>query len=235
MSWTHSVCSCSFLLIVSAQAAPTLSTDSPGVTVVLNGSTLLHRAPVEYPAAAKQKGVQGTVVLVATLDEKGNVTDARVLAGPAELRRASLESVLRWQFAPDPANSIRLLQIEFALPLTPSRDTGPDFFPSLVVLPRAPAGPFGKRLESIQILGLSPEGRDQLAARLPVREGDALSEELAQATAKAVREFDEHLNMGLLGTTETGTTLQIVAPDYVWPSPRRPELGAPGLINGRTQ
>lgn len=233
MPTIYSVCAFVLLLTPASHAAPALSADSPGITVIPNGSTLLHRAPVEYPAAARQKGVQGTVVLEATLDENGNIADARVLAGPTELRRASLESVLEWQFAPDPATSIRVVQIEFNLPPAPIRAAEPDFFPSLVVLPRAPAGPFGTRLRSIQILGLSPEGRSQLASRLPVREGEVLSQDGAQATGKVVRDFDEHLNMGFVGTTDTETTLQIVAPGYIWPSLPRPIPAGSALINGR--
>lgn len=67
-----------------------------------------------------------------------------MLADPAELRRASIESILRWHFAPDAANSVRQVQIEFDLPPTPGCVQAPDVFPSLVVLPRAPAGPFGQ-------------------------------------------------------------------------------------------
>ena len=35
-----------------------------------------------------------------TLNERGEVSDARVLSGPEELRRATLESVLGWHYSP---------------------------------------------------------------------------------------------------------------------------------------
>src|SRR5581483_7799719 len=185
-----------------------------GVTVALNGSTLLHRTGIQYPKAARQKGVQGTVVLEALLDDKANVIDAHVLSGPAELRRPSLESVLQWHFTQDAANSTRQVTIQFELPAQPKRAAPPDFFPSLVVLSRGPSGAIGKRISEIEILGLPAELRNQLLSRLPIHPGDVVSEESAYAAGKAVREFDEHLNLGFPSVSSTETKLQIVAPGY---------------------
>lgn len=214
------------------RAAPGSNSDSAGVTVTLNGSGLLHRTPVQYPKAARQKGVRGTVVVEATLDEKANVTDARVLSGPAELRRASLESVLQWHFSQDAANSARQVTIQFDLPPQSNRAAPPDFFPSLVVLQRSPSGPLGKRIHEIQILGLPAEARNQLSARLPLHEGDVLSQESAEATGQVVREFDEHLNLGFVGASTEETTLQIVAPGYDWALPPRPPVAGNTQVNG---
>ena len=235
MSRTGFACGFPLILLTSLHAATALSVDSQGVSVTLNGSVLLHRAPVRYPDAAQRKGAQGTVIVEATLDEKGNVADARVLSGPTELRHASLESVLQWHFAPDPGNSTRQISIQFDLPPQPNRAAPPDFFPSLIVLQRAPAGPIGLRIHRIEILGLPEEAQSQLRARLPVHEGDVLSQELADASGRTVREFDEHLNLGCVGSTSAETTLQIVAPGYEWPSPPRPVLTGPAQINGRAQ
>jgi len=208
-------------------------TDPPGVTVALNGSTLLHRSPVPYPAAARQAGIQGTVVVEATLDAKGNVTDARVLSGPAELRRTVLESLLQWHFTQDASNSTRQVSIQFELP--PQANVlprGPDFNPALVVLQPAPAGPIGKLIRSIQISGIPMEARTQLLARLPVHEGDVLSQEAAENTVRAVKEFDEHLRVGFV-TPDGDTTIQIMLPGYspalALPLPAQPP-SAPGRI-----
>jgi TonB family protein len=100
-------------------AAPQVVNDAPGVTVGLNGASLLHRLPVEYPAAALRAGIQGTLSVEVKLDAKGNVIDAHVLAGPDELRRAALESVLEWHFAGDSTGATRVVQITFELPNTP--------------------------------------------------------------------------------------------------------------------
>ncbi len=84
----------------AAVAADTSVEDDPGVRVDLKGATVMHREPVEYPAGAAEKGIIGTVVVEATLGAAGEVTDARVLSGPSELRKAALESVLHWHFTP---------------------------------------------------------------------------------------------------------------------------------------
>ena len=97
-------------------AQPQTVNDAAGVTVFLNGSQVLHRAPVPYPPAALQHGVQGTVAVQVALDSSGNVADAHVLSGPDELRRAVLESVLEWHFTRDAANSTRQLQVAFEIP-----------------------------------------------------------------------------------------------------------------------
>jgi hypothetical protein len=68
---------------VAAQVA-----DGQGVTVDLGGAELLHRSAVQYPAAARAKGTEGTVVMDLTLDLNGAVTDMNVISGPDELAPA---------------------------------------------------------------------------------------------------------------------------------------------------
>jgi TonB family protein len=88
--------------------------DAPGVKVDLGGAAVMHRTSVPYPASAKKSGLTGTVQLEVTLDDSGAVSDARVLSGPEELRKASLESVLNWHFTRDSARSTRLVSISFS-------------------------------------------------------------------------------------------------------------------------
>ena len=90
--------------------------DDPGIRVDLGGAAVIHRAPVEYPDVALQAGVQGTVVVEVTLDASGMVSDARVLSGPADLRKAALESVLQWHFTHDAAGSTHQVGIAFQTP-----------------------------------------------------------------------------------------------------------------------
>jgi TonB family protein len=87
--------------------------DSPGVTVDLGGAALLHRGSVEYPGVARERGVEGTVVVELTLDESGLVTGTRILSGPPELRRSVLHSVLDWHFAQSTANGIYQVRINY--------------------------------------------------------------------------------------------------------------------------
>ena len=96
-------------------AAPQVVNDAPGVTVEINGAALLHRAPVAYPEPARSNGVQGTVAVEAVLDAAGNVSEARILSGPQELRRAAQQSLLQWHFKGDTAGSTRMVNITFQL------------------------------------------------------------------------------------------------------------------------
>ena len=97
-------------------AEPQMVSDAAGVTVNLNGSTVLHRAPVHYPTVALQRGVEGTVSVEVKLDASGNVSDARVLGGPDELRSAVLQSVLEWHFTRDAAGGTRVVEVAFESP-----------------------------------------------------------------------------------------------------------------------
>jgi len=97
-------------------AAAVFAPDDPGVRVDLGSASVVHRDGVEYPAAAMAKGVHGTVVVEGTLDASGAVTDARVVRGPQELRKAALESVLEWRFTPGAAGRTTQVRIEFAEP-----------------------------------------------------------------------------------------------------------------------
>ena len=48
-----------------------------------------HVAPI-YPLAAKEAGIYGDVVLQTTIDQKGNVVNAKVVSGPVMLRQPAL-------------------------------------------------------------------------------------------------------------------------------------------------
>jgi TonB family protein len=93
-----------FPFVGQAQTAP----DSPGITVEA-GATLLHRAPVRVPQGST---ATGAVTVQATLDAKGEVSDARVVSGPDELRKAALTSVFEWHYQPGPAQA--MITIQFA-------------------------------------------------------------------------------------------------------------------------
>jgi TonB family protein len=95
-------------------AAPQLVADGPGVSVDVGGAALMHRLPVIYPEAAMTARIEGTVVLQATVDSAGNVTDASVLSGPQELRKAAIQSVLQWHFVRG-GSSTKQVSIAFQL------------------------------------------------------------------------------------------------------------------------
>ncbi|MBV8731561.1 MAG: energy transducer TonB [Acidobacteriia bacterium] len=204
-------------LVASAVLAASLSAesvpDSPGVTVLLNGSTLLHRTAVHYPAAAREKGIQGAVTVELTLDGRGEVSDAHVVSGIPELRRAALESVLQWHFTADAANSTRQVAIQFMAGESKAKPLVRDFIPSVVVLQQGPAGPLGSRIHNIEVNGLPADATNELLARLPVRAGDVLSMEAAEAVGETVKEFDEHLKIGFIRAPNQEASIVIQLPN----------------------
>jgi TonB family protein len=82
----------------------------------MEGAKITRRPGIEYPESAWKQKIGGTVVAEATLAADGSVSDARILSGPAELRRNVLQSLLEWQFAPGPAGVLRQVSINFQWP-----------------------------------------------------------------------------------------------------------------------
>jgi len=149
-----------------------ISGDASGVQVDSGGAAVLEREPVEYPSAAVEKHIEGTVTVEAILDADGAVTDAHVLAGPTELRKAALESVLEWRFQPDPAGAGAARQVNLTFQIPPGgfpQEPGPD---RTVVLVN-PEGAQGAALRrSEQTLGFLEE---QLAEFHRQHQGDLAS------------------------------------------------------------
>jgi TonB family protein len=265
--------------------------DAQGVKVDLGASSVIHRTPVLYPESAQKQGITGTVQLEVKLDSSGNVSDARVLSGPDELRKAALESVLKWHFTSDAARGTRQITISFsadgkqvevreprqqqktATPITGAEDSLRLFEGAIrdnekalasTLLPgnltrrqqlereigalRAEAAkveaqsrpqlevriqelrkeldatPFvrpatvltnlsGRQVQRINTSELPESVRADLLSRLPIREGDTLSQESLEQTMKAIRSFDEHLVFDVLRIDENSVELRIVPPN----------------------
>jgi len=75
----------------------------------------------EYTDIAHRARVQGVVIVQATIDENGDVTDAKVLKGlPMGLDQKAIEAVHQWKFQPatrngEPVKVYHNLTIEFRL------------------------------------------------------------------------------------------------------------------------
>lgn len=61
-------------------------------------SKAILRVEPEYPVAARQLGVRGTVVVEVLVDECGKVLTATPKGGPTELRDAAVAAARRWRF-----------------------------------------------------------------------------------------------------------------------------------------
>lgn len=72
----------------------------------------------------------------------------------------------------------------------------------------------GRIFKGASILGLSDAMTQELSARLPVREGDALNEGSRERILAAVREFDDHLLTSFIFTGPDALRVQITAPGF---------------------
>ena len=63
-------------------------------------SRIVSQAQPKYPPEAKEKRIQGTVVLNVTIGKDGTVEDLKVASGPKELRQSALTAVRQWTYKP---------------------------------------------------------------------------------------------------------------------------------------
>ena len=87
---------------------------------VVVGNLMFHAEPL-YPAEARQRRVEGTVELHATVGEDGEVTRVQPLNGPTLLIPAAVNAVREWQYKPtllngQPVSTQEDITIAFRLP-----------------------------------------------------------------------------------------------------------------------
>ena len=93
------------------------------VQIVRGGEHLLHGPMPEYPRRAIADRIEGEVALTLTVDDRGEISDARVVSGPDELRRASLASVLQWHYGPDVRSTAVDVGLQFTVANIAKQDT----------------------------------------------------------------------------------------------------------------
>jgi TonB family protein len=86
--------------------APVVAQESVAVKPQLKVSAevmqqrIRHKVMPDYPDAARQANVQGTVLLDAVINADGSVTQLKVLSGPEILTRAATDAVRWWRYEP---------------------------------------------------------------------------------------------------------------------------------------
>lgn len=207
--------SCGVLFAAGWLALHTFPLQAAPVPQDADSAKLLHSVPPEYPPEARQKHIEGAVVLEVHIDAGGHVSDAKVLSGPEELRSAALAAILQWHYSPTAMTLPTTTQVtlNFKLP----KDGLPQAVPSEAVLPE------GKQvtITSITVEGLTSTARDELMQRLPVHEGDTLDAAGLRAVNSSVRAFDDHLRLMLLN----GGKLRIILPTAGGPPGKRIRVG----------
>ena len=176
--------------------------DGPGVSVLDTGLAVMHRASVLRPSGSDTIG--GTVIVQAMLDSKGEVTDARVLSGPEEFRRATLQSVLEWHYVnqPAPPSSVEVRVKFVPLQLPENSRIIPDGAAAAADAPPAV-------LKFIQISGAPSDLAKRVRDALPVREGDQIGRVNMPQISAAVRQIDEHFGVRLFTAQNGEATLHL--------------------------
>jgi TonB family protein len=107
--------------IPEPRTGPRVGSASPPATESLEPAALLSKVDPAYPEIARRAGVEGTVVLSATIGANGRVTQVEVVRGlPFGLSDAAVGAVRRWQYRPaqgptGPIASRKEVRIEFRL------------------------------------------------------------------------------------------------------------------------
>jgi protein TonB len=61
---------------------------------------LIYKNVPRYPIIAKAMGVQGTIMLQATISKGGTIENLHVLSGPPMLQQAAIDAVKTWRYRP---------------------------------------------------------------------------------------------------------------------------------------
>lgn len=86
----------------------------------IQAPALIHRVEPEYPGVAVSGKISGTVILEATVNEAGYVTDVSVLRSILVLDQAAIKAVRQWRYEPlvlngQPAPFILVVTLTFTL------------------------------------------------------------------------------------------------------------------------
>jgi protein TonB len=108
-----------------ALAAFAVAQDSPApkhlrVSSGVANSLKTHDVQPHYPREAQEQGIQGDVLLNATIDSKGNLANLKVVQGDPVLVKAAVDAVKKWKYRPfilngEPVDVDTTIKIQFHL------------------------------------------------------------------------------------------------------------------------
>jgi protein TonB len=87
-------------LTSALSTTPSLPKLSAPVSQGIAGGVLVRKVQPAYPPDARRARVQGTVVLEATVTERGEIEGLKVISGPQVLAAAALDAVSKWRYTP---------------------------------------------------------------------------------------------------------------------------------------
>ena len=89
---------------VSHEPAVATRNDVQEISEESAAARVLRRVDPDYPLEARQKGLQGQVVLDARIDREGKTQNLVVISGDPMLAEAAMKAVRQWQYQPFYAN-----------------------------------------------------------------------------------------------------------------------------------
>ena len=183
----------------AGKASSVIVADGPGITVDL-GAKILHRTPVFYPSGVT---ATGDVVVETSVDTKGEVTDARIVSGPQELRGAVLRSVLGWHFSTDGGlASVVQSTIHFISPPKPAQMT----------VQSGPVHPTPGLLKAIDTSSLPADLAEKVQAAITIRPGSPFGNAEMEQVREAVTSIDSHFGVGFRLAPNGDTTVFVTLP-----------------------
>jgi TonB family protein len=103
-----------------AVAPPLQAVAKPAQVAGQEPGFVVHRMPTSYPFEARQKRIQGSVIVELTFNARGEIVDSRVLSGPEELRKAAIQTALQDNYAIGTARTLQVI-VDFTIPAAGTR------------------------------------------------------------------------------------------------------------------
>jgi TonB family protein len=79
---------------------PVIPSLGASISQKVQGGVLQHKVLPVYPSEARRMGVEGKVELEATVTERGQVEDLKVISGNPLLAQAVMDAVRKWRYSP---------------------------------------------------------------------------------------------------------------------------------------
>ncbi len=105
----------------AASATPNAEAEAPAAEEPLEPAALISKVDPEYPEGARRSGVEGTVILDASISETGQITRIAVEQGlPLGISESAVAAVRHWKYRPargrsGPVASHKKIRIAFSL------------------------------------------------------------------------------------------------------------------------
>ncbi len=92
--------SAAFVIAQTQPSAPATASSPAHLAPEAAAALAEKKVPAIYPEKARARGIQGTVVLNVVISETGDVKEATVASGDADLAQSASDSIKQWKYKP---------------------------------------------------------------------------------------------------------------------------------------